>query len=32
MLFSRFVVNKLAVTAEVRAVAGRHDDGLLVIQ
>jgi hypothetical protein len=29
MSFSRFVVNKLAFTAEVSAIAGGHNDGLL---
>jgi uncharacterized C2H2 Zn-finger protein len=33
MSFSRFVVNKLAVTAKVCAIAGGHDDdGVFVIQ
>jgi hypothetical protein len=32
MSFSRFVVNELAVTAEVRAIAGGHDDGIFAIQ
>jgi hypothetical protein len=31
MPFSRFIVNKLAVTAEVRAVAARHDGSPLAI-
>jgi hypothetical protein len=32
MSFSRFIVNELAVTAEVRAIAGWHDDGTFAIQ